>query len=105
MVASNSSGEDADADAGDGAERFATGKKGCASGENIVDKKYVLACKGVRGSGLRRGVRRVIMRLWCEGMRGCKVCSEHFEGSGIACFGGYAGDGERKNVFYVFVAQ
>lgn len=45
------------------------------------------------------------MRLWHEGMRGCKVCSEHFEGSGSACFGGYAGDGERKNVFYVFVAQ
>ena len=45
------------------------------------------------------------MRLWREGMRGCEVCSEHFEGSGSACFRGYAGDGERENVFYVFVAQ
>jgi hypothetical protein len=49
MVASNSSGEDTDADAGDGAERFATGKKGGASSENVVDKKDVLASKGVRG--------------------------------------------------------
>ena len=49
VVASNSGGEDTDADAGDGAERFATGKKGGASGENIVDKKDVLARKGVRG--------------------------------------------------------
>ena len=49
VVASNSGGEDTDADAGDGAERFATGKKGGASSENVVDKKDVLACKGVRG--------------------------------------------------------
>ena len=49
MVASNSGGEDADADARDGAERFATGKKGGASSENVVDKKDVLARKGVRG--------------------------------------------------------
>lgn len=45
------------------------------------------------------------MRFWREGMRRCEVCSEHFEGSGSACFGGNAGDGERENVFYVFVAQ
>ena len=45
------------------------------------------------------------MRLWREGMRGCEVCSEHFEWSGSACFVGNAGDGERENVFYVFVAQ
>jgi hypothetical protein len=49
VVASNSSGEDTNPDAGDGAERFATGKKGGASSENVVDKKDVLACKGVRG--------------------------------------------------------
>ena len=49
VVASNSGGEDADADARDGAERFATGKKGGASSENVVDKKDVLARKGVRG--------------------------------------------------------
>ena len=49
VVASNSGGEDTDADAGDGAERFATGKKGGASSENVVDKKDVLACKRVRG--------------------------------------------------------
>ena len=49
VVASNSSGENTDADAGDGAERFATGKKGGASSENVVDKKDVLACKRVRG--------------------------------------------------------
>ena len=49
MVTSNSGGEDTDADAGDGAERFATGKEGGASSENVVDKKDVLACKGVRG--------------------------------------------------------
>ena len=49
VVASNSGSEDADADAGDGAERFATGKKGGASSENVVDKKDVLACKRVRG--------------------------------------------------------
>lgn len=55
--------------------------------------------------GQRRGVQRVILHLWRNGMRGGKVCSEHFEGSESACFGGYAGDGERKNVFYVFVAQ
>ena len=41
MVTSNSGGEDTDADAGDGAERFATGKKGGASSENVVDKKDV----------------------------------------------------------------
>ena len=49
MVPSNSGGEDTDADAGDGTERFATGKKGGASGENVVDKKDVFACKGVMG--------------------------------------------------------
>ena len=49
VVTSNSGGEDTDADAGDGAERFATGKEGGASSENVVDKKDVLACKGVRG--------------------------------------------------------
>ena len=105
MVASNSGGEDTDADAGDGAERFATRKKGGASSENVVDKKDVFACKGMRGRVLRRGVQRVILRFGRDGMHGGKVCSEHFEGSGSVCFRGYAGDGERKNVFYVFVAQ
>ena len=55
--------------------------------------------------GLRRRVSREIVRLRLERSRGCEVCSEHFEGSGNACFGGNAGDGERENVFYVFVAQ
>ena len=49
MVASNSGGEDTDADAGDGEEGFATREEGGASSENVVDKKDVLACKGVRG--------------------------------------------------------
>ena len=49
MLTSNTYGEDTDADAGDGAERFATRKKGGASSENVVDKKDVLACKRVRG--------------------------------------------------------
>ena len=49
MVTCNSGGEDTDADVGDGAERFATGKKGGASSENVVDKKDVFSRKGVRG--------------------------------------------------------